>query len=77
MNAVANGELQLVELTTEDLKRMIEFVTAYADFPLGAVDASVLTIAERYNCTDIATLDRRHFTAVRVRHATSLNLLPG
>jgi uncharacterized protein len=76
LTAVANGELQLVDLTADDLHRMSELVTTYADFPLGAVDASVLALAERHNCQDIATLDRRHFSAVRVRHTGSLNLLP-
>jgi hypothetical protein len=74
--SVADGELQLAELTTDDLRRMVELVRTYADFPLGAVDASVIAVAERYHCTDIATLDRRHFSAVRPRHTDSVNLLP-
>lgn len=73
---MANDELQLVDLTRGDLRRMVELVRTYADFPLGAVDASVMAVAERHNCTDIATLDRRHFSAVRLQHAPSLNLLP-
>jgi uncharacterized protein len=75
LSAVANDELQLVDLTTDDLHRMVELVTTYADFPLGAVDASVIAVAERHRCLDVATLDRRHFSAVRARHG-SLNLLP-
>ncbi|HET8659889.1 MAG TPA: PIN domain-containing protein [Micromonosporaceae bacterium] len=74
--AVADGELQLVDLTRDDLRRMVELVRTYADFPLGAVDASVMAVAERHNCTAIATLDRRHFSAVRLQHTPSLNLLP-
>ncbi|BCB78601.1 PIN domain-containing protein [Phytohabitans flavus] len=74
--AVADGELQLVGLTQPDLRRMVELVKAYADFPLGAVDASVVAIAERYGCADIATLDIRHFSTVRPRHVPNLNLLP-
>ncbi len=44
---------------------MAELVRTYADLPLGAVDASVLAVAERLRLTDVATLDRRHLTIVR------------
>jgi hypothetical protein len=44
--------------------------------PLGAVDASVIAIAERLKLTDVATLDQRSFTVVRSKHAKALNLLP-
>jgi uncharacterized protein len=44
--------------------------------PLGAVDASVIAVAERLKLTDVATLDRRHFTVVRPNRTTALNLLP-
>jgi predicted nucleic acid-binding protein len=43
---------------------------------VAAIDASVLAIAERLKLTDVATLDRRHFTILRPRHAEALNLLP-
>jgi predicted nucleic acid-binding protein len=74
--ALAEGELQLVDLARDDLRRMIELVRTYSDFPLGAVDASVMAIAERYDCPDVATLDIRHFSAVRLQHAKGLTLLP-
>jgi hypothetical protein len=51
-------------------------VRTYASLPLGAVDASVIAIAERLKLTDVATLDRRHFTVVRPQHVNALNLLP-
>src|SRR5687768_15611810 len=38
-----------------------ELVRQYADFPLGAVDASVIALAERMDVHQL-TLDRRHFT---------------
>jgi predicted nucleic acid-binding protein len=66
-----------VEVTDADLERMADLVTTYADFPLGAVDASVIAVAERLGTTVVATLDRRHFAAVRPKHAPALTLLPG
>jgi predicted nucleic acid-binding protein len=44
----------------------------YSDFPLGAVDASVLAIAERLDADAIATLDRRHFSVVRLTKPIAL-----
>jgi predicted nucleic acid-binding protein len=50
--------------------------TVYADFPLGTTDASVIAVAERLGATEIATLDHRHFRAVRPTHIASFTLLP-
>jgi uncharacterized protein len=59
-----------------DLARTAELVTTYADMPLGAVDASVVAIAERLAVTTVITIDRRHFSVVRPRHTTAFTLLP-
>jgi uncharacterized protein len=50
-------------------------VVAEVGYPLGR-DASVIAVAERLDVTEVATLDRRHFTVVRPRHTTALTLLP-
>lgn len=54
---------------------MTELVAQYADLPLGTIDASVVAIAERLEVTEIATLDRRHFSVVRPRHISAFTLL--
>jgi predicted nucleic acid-binding protein len=46
------------------------------DKELGAVDASVVAIAERLGVREIATLDRRHFSVVRLRHADVFSIVP-
>jgi predicted nucleic acid-binding protein len=51
-------------------------VEQYADFPLGAADASVVALAERLGTDLIVTLDHRHFGAVRPRHCPAFRLLP-
>jgi hypothetical protein len=43
---------------------------------LGFVDAFVIALAERLDVKQIATVDRRHFAAVRPRHTNVLTLLP-
>ncbi|WP_249124581.1 PIN domain-containing protein [Saccharopolyspora erythraea] len=67
---------ELVELTIEDVDRIHELVAKYADLPLGATDASVVSIAERLGVAALATLDRRHFSVVRPRHIPAFTLLP-
>jgi predicted nucleic acid-binding protein len=76
LDQVARGTFELIHLTPADLTRMGELVRLYADFPLGAVDASVLAIAERFGVDRVATLDRRHFSVVKPGHVPALTLLP-
>jgi|SRR5215207_6834740 len=59
-----------------DFVRIAELVEQYADFPLGATDASVVALAERLEAPVIVTLDRRHFSAVRPSHRETFELLP-
>lgn len=37
----------------------------------------IVTLAERQKVVHVATLDHRHFRAVRPRHCDALRLLPG
>ncbi|MBL7492243.1 PIN domain-containing protein [Frankia sp. AgB1.9] len=76
LDQVAQGAFELVALTTADLSRMADLVRQYADLPLGAVDASVVATAERFNIDRVATLDRRHFAVVRPARLPALTLLP-
>ena len=76
LRSLAEGDFAAVDLTAVDYARMAELVGTYGNLPLGTTDASVIAIAERLKLTDIATLDRRHFTVVRPSHVNSLTLLP-
>ncbi|MER5646807.1 PIN domain-containing protein [Streptosporangium sp. NPDC002524] len=76
LTSVARGELELVDLTVEDVDRTAQLIETYDDLRLGLVDASVIALAERLEISKVATIDRRHFTAVRPRHVTALTLLP-
>lgn len=49
----------------DEWSRIGELVDRYADFPLGGVDASVVTLAERLDTDLIVTLDQRHFSVER------------
>ncbi|GAA3052537.1 PIN domain-containing protein [Kitasatospora albolonga] len=73
---VAQGHFELDNVTPTDLLRVGELIEQYDSFPLGAVDASVIAVAERHGAQRIATLDRRHFTVVRPKHTDCFTLLP-
>lgn len=57
--------------------RIAELVARYRDLPLGTIDASVVATAERLGITEIATVDRRHFSVVRPKHVDAFTLIPG
>lgn len=59
-----------------DLVRMATLVRAYANLPLGTVDAAVIALAERLRLDTIATVDRRDFTIVRPSHVAAFTLVP-
>jgi predicted nucleic acid-binding protein len=63
-------------LLEADLPRMAALVRQYGDLPLGGTDAAVIATAERLGVTEVATVDRRHFSIVRPRHASAFILLP-
>ncbi len=71
--ALSRQEFDLIPLTTGDYARAAELVRKYSNLPLGAVDASVITVAERLGDRDVATTDRRHFHAVREARGFTLH----
>jgi predicted nucleic acid-binding protein len=73
---LATGTIHAEPVHAADWTRIAELVRRYGDFPLGTVDASVVAAAERLGVRRIATLDRRHFSAVRPAHVEAFELLP-
>jgi uncharacterized protein len=72
---LAEGNLIAEPVMAGDWLRIAELVTTYHDLPLGTADASVVAAAERHGTTEVATLDRRHFSVVRAA-VGPLTLLP-
>jgi predicted nucleic acid-binding protein len=69
-------DVTIVDLIRTDYARIRQLLTRYADSKLGFVDAAIVAILERLNEHKLATLDRRHFTAVRPKHTDAIELLP-
>lgn len=63
----------VLEPADDDLARVRELVSRYADLPLGLADATVIACAERHGGS-VLTLDNRHFGTV-AREGT-ITLLP-
>ena len=76
LRSVVAGTFRLVEPAPADLERTAARIEQYADLPLGAADASVIAVAERFGIKTVLTLDQRHFRIVRPRHVGSFQLLP-
>ncbi len=74
--SIVDGSLQVEPLQRQDWVRVKELVKKYGDLPLGGTDASVISIAERLEQTQIATLDRRHFTVVQPANGQAFDLVP-
>ncbi|MFJ7066569.1 type II toxin-antitoxin system VapC family toxin [Streptomyces sp. NPDC101115] len=73
---LAEGVFSVEPVHPGDWLRIAELTAQYAGFPLGLVDASVIACAERLGVTEVATVDRRHFGAVRPAHVEAFTLLP-
>lgn len=76
VRSLKQRELSVEHFVHDDLARIEELLQTYADLNLGFVDAANIAIAERLRLTDIATTDRRQFSAVKPRHCRSFALLP-
>jgi len=73
---LASGAFTTEPVASADWLSIAELVWEYRDLPLGTVDASVVTAAERLGIEEVATLDRRHFSVVRPTHISAFELLP-
>ena len=76
LDDVVAGAYRVEPPATIDLTRCRELQDTYRDLSLGVVDASIVALAERLDEPKVATLDQRHFRAVRPTHVAAFELLP-
>lgn len=72
---LARGAYQ-VEWWATALRETIALAEAHASMQLGLTDASLLALAAYLHSTEIATLDERHFRAVKRGSGEAFTLLP-
>lgn len=76
MQMLMQQSLHLITLTPLDLMRINNLLTQYGDAELDFVDATIVTLAERYQVRQILTVDRRDFTIIRPQHCDYFEILP-
>jgi predicted nucleic acid-binding protein len=70
------SRFRLVALTDLDVERVADIPDRYADSRIDFVDATVMSIAERYDIHTILTLDQRDFRLFQPVHCEYFELLP-
>jgi uncharacterized protein len=51
-------------------------VERYEDLGIGLADASIVVLADHYDCNRVLTLDERHFRVLRTTAGAAFTLLP-
>jgi uncharacterized protein len=69
---------EMEPVTPVDLVRGLELDAKFSNLKLGLVDGTVAAIAERRKVYRILTIDRKHFTALRIgrNYRQALTLVP-
>lgn len=73
---VASSVYELEQFDAGDVARAVRVIEQYRDLELGIADASIVVLAERLGCTELLTLDQRHFRTVAGPRGRPFRLLP-
>ena len=76
MQRLMQQSLYMISIAPPDLLRINNLLTQYADAELDFVDATIVTLAERYQIQHIFTVDRRDFSIIRPQHCDFFEILP-
>jgi uncharacterized protein len=73
---LARGVLQLLPLDFNDVPRMRELMSKYADRPMDLADAALVRVAEREGIRKVFTVDRKDFTVYRLHGRVRPSIIP-
>jgi len=76
LRELSSGAWDLATVGRSELSKVVEIVEMYADLDIDAADASNVLLADRHRTTTIATLDRRHFRALRPLSGGHFEIVP-
>jgi len=76
LNNLLIAPFELVQLTTEDFIKATEVMAKYHDLSIGITDASLIALAARFETSKIMTLDRRHFSAMKLLSGKPVQMIP-
>ena len=54
---IGNGAVELYDITTEEVERVVRLFTKYSDLPMDFADGCLVAIAEKLGIREIATID--------------------
>ncbi|HMQ38037.1 MAG TPA: PIN domain-containing protein [Micropruina sp.] len=77
LDELSGGAWDLADFGPARLRAATAIVRAYRDVPIGVTDASLIVLAGEYRTDRVATLDRRHFSILRLPGGDPVQLLPG
>jgi uncharacterized protein len=73
---VSEGRFELATFTAGDVAAAIRIIERHAALNIGLADASIVVLAERYQCLDLLTLDQRHFRVMSGPGGKAFRILP-
>ena len=71
---VRKGALDIKQITTEDISRIIEFSEKYSDIPMDFADASLIIIAESESIKEIISIDADFYIFRNIRNEYIKNI---
>ncbi len=75
LEELAGGAWDLASFDEARLQAATQIVRAYQDVPIGVTDASLAVLADDYGTDEIVTLDRRHFSILRLAGGRAVRIL--
>ena len=76
LRALQTPAWEIATITDTHLGAATELIERYADERIGLTDAMNIVLASAYDTRQIATLDRRHFSILRLMDGTCVEILP-
>ena len=76
LDELAGGAWDLADFGQARLRAAADIVRTYGDVPIGVADASLVVLAGECRTDQIVTLDRRHFSVLRLPGGRPIRILP-
>ncbi len=73
---ILRGGATLVPQSLGSLKRAMEFMEKYKDFPMDFADATLVVLAEEMGISEIFSLDTKGFSAYRIHGKKTFKIWP-
>jgi len=76
LDELTSGRWDLATADASTVRQARDLASKYADERIGLTDASLIVLAARYRTPMIATLDRRHFSVLRLLDGHPVSIVP-